>query len=66
MQYKFRETDLIAIGWNFVKEMKDSIFQIIRNVMYSNYNEVVNAPLGTFVKKLLNSHTNCGAYERNY
>lgn len=39
MQEEFRETGSVAIDWNFGKEMEDNSFQIIRNMMYSNYNE---------------------------
>lgn len=39
VQEKFRETGSVAINGNFGKKMEDGIFQIIRNIMNSNYNE---------------------------
>lgn len=39
MQEEFRKTGSVAIDWNFGKEMEDNSFKIIRNMMYSNYNE---------------------------
>lgn len=39
MQEEFREPGSIPIDGNCGKEMKDNLFQVIRNWMYSNYNE---------------------------
>lgn len=76
MQEEFREMDSIPIDGNFDKEMEDNIFPVIRNIMYSNYNEdnqvagqiIIGdgkCSTGCLCKKT-NYHTNCGAYKRNY
>lgn len=56
--------------------MKDNIFKIFKNMMYSNHSgdkqqgrllkDVVNAVLSAFGKRLSNLYTNLGPYIGNY